>query len=456
MSETSRDLEDGGDRNQDCNTSNVTRRAPIRFLDARTCDLKITMPRALAERADQGGKHRDNLRYELALLWRRYTQDGEFRVSMRMFDELHTAHFRKELKAILDDAATPVRTHSNYAASARSRSYKFKFRRPKKTPTYGAIPEEPDGRLSLLPPDLVHVTIPSKWLRDRYERWSDICKRNDWTSSLDLDGRTEWGRPLFAALELLKIPDTPETSRLTTRGVVKAAKRKRGRCYHPITNLRKDLRRNSLIDDEPTVEVDIHACYTALLISKLRDGPAKRRAIEAIRSGWYVQFDSAYAEWFGRQCEIGNGYVGNDGQWMVRLDDDPKHDAPASIKVEYQRQCLFWRDGRDASNPLRTELRRLHPELCMLIERWRKRLSPTKLSDVLTHAEGALVVDYAVAELERAGIAPITIHDAVMVQASRADEARIILLGVCKLHLGFQPKVSTKASEIARTKLLTL
>ena len=450
MSRASRDLEDGGDRVLDYNTKDDVQRAPIRFLDPRMCDLTLSVPRALIDYADQGGMHRDNLRYELALCWQRYVRDGEFPVSRTLLDELYTSTFRRKLKGILKAVARPSRSHSNYAGSTRCKAYKFKFRRPKKAPTYNDIPEEapdpPQPRASR-----IRITIPASWLWGRYERGSDICKRNDWTSNLDLDGRTDWGRPLFAAFDLLEIPETAETSRLIRRGVVKSAKRKRGRCYHPMTNLRKDLRRNSLIDGEPTVEVDIHACYTALLISKLRNGPAKRRAIEAIRTGWYAQFDSVYAEWFDRQCEIGNGYVGNDGQWMLRLDDEPKNDTPASVKVEYQRQCLFWRDGRDASNPLRTVLRRLHPELCTLIEHWRKRLSPTKLSDVLTRSEGSLVVDYAANELERAGIIAIPIHDAVVVPASRADEARVILLGVCRWHLGFEPRVSIKESEIGNS-----
>jgi len=121
MSRASQKLGDSGDRHQKYNKNNDNRRAPIKFLDARNCDWEITMPRALAELADRRGKHRFNLRYELAILWRRYKQDGEFRVSMRMLDELYTAHFRKALKAILDATATPLKTHSGFAGSVRSR-----------------------------------------------------------------------------------------------------------------------------------------------------------------------------------------------------------------------------------------------------------------------------------------------------------------------------------------------
>ena len=115
-----------------------------------------------------------------------------------------------------------------------------------------------------------------------------------------------------------------------------------------------------------------------------------------------------------------------------------------------QLSVLCWPRCTFESCPFHTAAR-LHPELCTLIEHWRKRLSPTKLSDVLTRSEGSLVVDYAANELERAGIIAIPIHDAVVVPASRADEARVILLGVCRWHLGFEPRVSIKESEIGNS-----
>lgn len=446
MSRESRNLEDGGDQIQGRNTSNDTSHAPIRFLEPRMCDLTLSVPSSLIGYADQGGKHRDNLRFELALYWRRYVQDGEFPVSRTLLDELYTSTFRRKLKDILNAVAKPSRSHSNYAGSSRCKAYEFKFRRPKKAPTYNGIPEEAPAKLQPRA-DHVSITIPAAWLWDRYERWTEICNRNDWTSNLDLDGRTDWGRPLLDALESVALPEAPETVRLTNQGVVKAAMRKRGRCYHPMTNLRKDLRRESLLKGEPTAEVDIHACYTALLISRLPDGEAKDKAIDALKSDWYAQFQNAYAEWFSTQLASGRGYI-LDGKWMIRLDGDPTHDTPASIKVEYQRQCLFWRDPRNESNPLRVVLRQLHPELCRLIENWRQILSPTELSDVLTRAEGSLVVDSLMAELENARINSITVHDAVVVPASRAEEAREIMLRVCEWHLGFKPCVSIKASKI--------
>lgn len=438
-----RNLGHGGDGSQDHYANQDVSRSKIRFITPSKCDLKLSIPRELTDLADRGGKHRDDLRYELALLWRRYVQDGEFQVSMRLLDEMYSGRYRMKLKRILDTVAICVKNHSSFAGSEQCKTYKFRFARPKKCTTYSDIPEIPPDP-TLPRASRIRVVLPGVWLWNRYERWVEICQRHDWTSNLDLDGRTDWGRPLLSALESVRIPDAPETVRLTKRGVMKAAVRKKGRCYHAMTNLRKDLRRDSLIDGEPTAEVDIHACYTAVLISRLPDGATKNQAIKAIQTDWYAQFGSAFAKWFDRQCATGKGYIGNDGEWMMRLDDDPKHDVPASIKVEYLRQCLFWRDGRDGSSPLRVELRRLHPGLCRLIERWRNKLSPTELSDILTRAEGSMVVDCATAELERACIKAIPTHDAVMVPISKADAAHAILLSVCELHLGFAPKVSVK------------
>lgn len=79
MSRASQVLVDGGDRERDYNKNNETRRAPINFLDAEHGDLRTTIPRALAAHADGGGKHRQDLLRELAILWHRFVEDGEFR-----------------------------------------------------------------------------------------------------------------------------------------------------------------------------------------------------------------------------------------------------------------------------------------------------------------------------------------------------------------------------------------
>ncbi len=455
MSRTSRNLEDGGDRTLDFNTDEEVQRVPIRFFDPGTQDWTISMPRELAEHASVAGKHREDLLRELAILYRRYVRDGEFSISYALVDQLYTSAFRRKLMAILADTATCTKKHLNLRNSKRCRRYRFNFKRPKKAPRYNDIPDDGDDDPAFLLPNRIHITIPAAWLWNRYERWFAICDRYGWTSNLDFDGRTDWGVPLFKALGSALIPDTAETERLTKRGVVKCAVRKRGRCYHPLTNLRKDLRRATLFDGEPIAEVDIHACYTALLISLMHEGPAKNRAIKAVQSDWYAQFQNAYEEWFRTQIARGNGYVADNGQWMLRLDDDAAHDTPASIKVEYQRQCLFWRDPRQKSRTLRLELRRLHPEFCHFIQGLRRRLTPTELSDVLMRAEGSLVVDSAMAELERAGIKVLSNHDAVIVNYSQANDAREILLGVCRWHLGFEPRVTIKTGEIATAKLLT-
>jgi hypothetical protein len=79
MNRASQVLVGGGDREGDCNTNNDTRRAPIKFLDAEKGGLRTTIPRALVAHADGGGKHRQDLLRELAILWHRFVEDGEFR-----------------------------------------------------------------------------------------------------------------------------------------------------------------------------------------------------------------------------------------------------------------------------------------------------------------------------------------------------------------------------------------
>ena len=53
MSEASRDLGDTGERHLEDNSNQDVRRSPIRFLPARKCDWTISLPKELANRADQ-------------------------------------------------------------------------------------------------------------------------------------------------------------------------------------------------------------------------------------------------------------------------------------------------------------------------------------------------------------------------------------------------------------------
>ncbi len=441
---------DSGDCHQHLGQSQTVARLPIRFQSPRKRDRRIMVPKELVARADNGKKHRDDLRRELAILWNAYSKYGEFSVSMKMLEELYSSEFRKKFKAILDEVASPVRNHANFPGNTSCTTYKFNISRPQKPPTYSEVPNDDSSqetRRGGPPTKMVRVTLPAEWDWDRYERWSAICKIYNWVSDLDLDGRTDYGRQTFAALESATVPAVPETRRLTKYGVPKLVVRRHGRSYDPTTNMRKDLRREMHFNGEPTIEIDVHAMYTCLLVSKLPNGPAKNRAIAALQDDWYKQFEPAYTQWFESQLASDRGYI-LDGKWMIRLDDDPANDAAASIKVEYQRQCLFWQDRREASNPLRvTTLRPLHPELCELIERLRDKLSPRALSHALTKGEGSMIVDDTVSELERAGILAKSNHDGVMVQMSQKNEAREILLSVCRWHLGFRPRVSIKMSE---------
>jgi hypothetical protein len=368
-------------------------------------------------------------------------RDGEFSVSMTMAELLYTSQFRRKLRAILADTSTPTKNHSAYPGNTRCRCYEFKLGnlQTQKAPTYSGVPM--GGMVWDGSADLRTVKSPGLWLCSRTEKWDAICTEHDWTNHLDVDGRTDWGRPIHEALAATLVPVTRETKRLR-EGVVPIKRRRHGRCYHPLTNLRKDLRRDCQLNGESAVEVDIHACYSAILISQLAEGQPKNRAIEAVQGDWYSQFDGAYSGWLLEQERKGVAY--HSDRWMIRVDDDPAHDAPASIKVEYQRQCLFWRDNRAGRNPLRQTLRELHPELCGLIESLRARLTPTDLSHVLTHAEGSLVVDSALAELERLEINAIPIHDAVVVPESKAEQARAVMLAVAEWHLGFRPRITVK------------
>ncbi len=462
MSQVLRSPGDGGDGHQGGEENECIRLAPIRFLELGERDWVVSVPRELVEQANRSKKHHDNLLYEIALKWRqsrrRHKKHRKFHVSMRMLNYLYNPYVRRVFKKILDSTATTARNHSNYPGNRRTRLYKFNNFGSKKAPTYHTSGSSIDSNASNatgtdnmhairsnLRTELIRVTIPGRWLRLRYLKKSAICEQWGWISKLDLDGRTEWGRWLFASLDRVSMPVTDETSRLTSRGVTRLAKRRYGRVYHPISNLRKGIRRECLIDGEPIAEVDIHACYTCLLVSDMHPGESRDKAIAYLMTDWYSQFDVFFAGWFEKQVECGLGYISKSGTRILRSGNSQTHDQPLSIKKEYSRQCLFWADSRDISNPLRVFFRSIHPELCDMIIARRKRMSASDLSRKLTQREGSIVVDTAMAEFARAGIAAIPLHDAVMVQASRATATQEILLDVCERKLGFRPKISIKS-----------
>lgn len=427
---------------------------PLKLIDSRDHDMHIMVHRDLVEAVNQvTGKHREPILYELALCWRRYLRDGEFGVSTKLLDHLHNAKVRLKIVSILNNLTETVANHCTHQFSSRCKSRRFTLSGvTEKGTTYNSTPGQSPG-LTCPSHLLTPIVIPAEWLHSRHIRWTEYCDENNLTQNLDIDGRTEWGAATFKTLDATELPAEPpadasdETVKhhraLTRTGVLRCVKRKHGRCYHPLSNLNKTIRRMSRIDSQGVKEVDVHACYSALLTAQLPASEGKARTIQELQTGWYDQFAGAYESHMERLAANGKAYR-QDGKWMMRVDDDPAHDEPACVKVEFQRQCLFWQDSRLKSRPLWAVLRKRHPELARLIGRYRSRMDGSRLSHVIQQAEGRMMIDDLLPALHRRGILALSNHDGMIVPSQYASVAAEIMELICHKHLGFVPRVAIK------------
>jgi hypothetical protein len=200
-----------------------------------------------------------------------------------------------------------------------------------------------------------------------------------------------------------------------------------GRCYYPLVNQPKILRRrhlkfvcNGQIED--SAEVDLHATYWVLLASQLDASRCKDTLIQDLAGGCFY--------------ERLNHKIGN------------KFEEPQDLKVAVQKECLFGR--RDfGKTSLFSAMERLYPDLARLIRYHRRHHSVKWLSEKLTHAESAFFIDRLLPFVVNAGTSALPIHDALVVPASRADQVETWCRDLAKDHFGFVPKFKTKIGNAA-------
>jgi hypothetical protein len=114
-----------------------------------------------------------------------------------------------------------------------------------------------------------------------------------------------------------------------------------------------------------------------------------------------------------------------------------------SLKAAVNKDCLFGK--RDfGRTPLFVSMQKLYPDLARFIRYQRSRHSPSYLSDVLTNAESAFFVDLLLPYIVNAGTPALTIHDAVIVPASKASQVAGYCNQLATEHFGFCPKFKTQ------------
>ncbi len=292
---------------------------------------------------------------------------------------------------------------------------------------------------------LTYRSVAHGWLEIRHLLWSQYCREFGLRQNYDATGNeTPWGRAVHDGLDLLELPticpppnderriafandgrnvdDYMESqqarlNKLTGSGVRRSAVRPGGRCYHAATGLAREIRPLLMIGDESVAECDQHASYWCTLVGMLPDCEEKQRAVAKLQSGdWYGQFDYS--------C----------------LPEGSNH------KVEFQKQCLFGKDKRNKSNPLRGQLRKKYPHLANLIAYLQRKHGVRRLSKLLTEGEGTAFVDGAMVELHAMGIPTIGNHDGLICRLTDVDVVRMVLLRILTEHLGFAPKIKVKSS----------
>ncbi len=198
--------------------------------------------------------------------------------------------------------------------------------------------------------------------------------------------------------------------------------RKSGRVYHQLTNQPKTLRRNNLQFQhngliEKTAEVDMSSTYWVLLTAMLDASRCKDQLIQDLTEGCFYQ-----------KLNEASGNRFTDTQ---------------ELKAHVNKDCLFGK--RDfGKTPLFVSMQKLFPDLARLIRHRRIHHTVSWLSDCLTHAESAFFVDLLLPYIVNAGTPALTIHDAVIVPASKASQVAGYCNQLAEAHFGFCPRFKTQ------------
>ncbi len=200
-----------------------------------------------------------------------------------------------------------------------------------------------------------------------------------------------------------------------------------GRCYHPLVNQPKLLRQrylkfchNGQIEDG--AEVDMSATYWVLLASILKPSLCKEMLVQELVTGrFYERLNTACGNHYRDQREL---------------------------KKAVQKDCLFGKKNFGRTR-LFASMERLYPDLARLIRHFRNKYSLRWLSNKLTNAEGEFFIDCVLPFLLDAGIPALSIHDALVVPASEAEQVRIWCWGLAKERFGFLPMFRIKYGAVA-------
>ncbi len=198
--------------------------------------------------------------------------------------------------------------------------------------------------------------------------------------------------------------------------------RKSGRAYYGLTNQSKYLRRNHLQFQhngliEKTAEIDMSSTYWVLLTAMLDPSRCKDTLIRDITDGVFY-----------RRLNEATGSLFTDSQ---------------SLKAAVNKDCLFGRQNFGRT-PLFVSMQKLFPDLARFIRHKRLHHDVSWLSDLLTNAEGSFFLDLLLPFVVGSNVPALTIHDAVIVPASKASQVAGYCNQLAEAHFGFCPRFKTQ------------
>ena len=207
-------------------------------------------------------------------------------------------------------------------------------------------------------------------------------------------------------------------------------KRIDGRCYYPLVNQPRGLRRTNLRlfhngAWEQCAEVDMSSTYYVFLASWL--DPSKCRdelIIDLVGGNFYERLND----------ESGGEFSENDRDLL---------------KIATQIECVFGKlGGRSGFGKGKRFLAmsRLYPDLSRFIMHKRRNHDVKWLSRKLTNAEGSLFIDCLLPHIVNAGIPCLPIHDGLVVPESAAEQVRSWCCELAQERFGFGPKFKVSYS----------
>ena len=289
--------------------------------------------------------------------------------------------------------------------------------------------------------DSVWVSVRGDWLVWRSRRWSWVVSTSEgWRDLHDgealgevceaihfglkafsFDGATEDDMVHEEGARDTQIKRRKEWFRKAIEGLSPMVRRIRNRCYHALTSCSKVARNLLKVwyrgDLEKAVSVDMSSTYPVLLVSDLRGEQQveeQKRLIDLFHEDWFYRF--------------------------INDKSEVKYESHKQMKMEFQKQCVFWRDPDEKKRPYWTALKEHFPEYALHILKCRGNLGGVGgLSDYLMDKESRIFVDRALVEVSEKGIPSVSIHDALLVPASCAKYVRGVLERVALQSLGFTP-----------------